>query len=146
MCQRKQQTFHAQERKEIYNRSNWPVNPLITVTLVHKIAMNPFTRLNPFVCGTLSRQVKGCKDDSGSQNRTVYKQKKRRKEKEKNVANRQLERERVREDNGNSHACLWKSLTHAQHVAKRLREYNSYMNYVLTLSPSLTQQTQTHTF
>ena len=35
-CQRQQQTFHAQEQKENYNSSNWPVHQLIAIALVHK--------------------------------------------------------------------------------------------------------------
>ena len=52
------------------------------------------------------------------------------------------------QDNGNSHACLWKSLTNVWHVvlATHVCEYTSDMYYVLILSPWLAQLTQTQTY
>ena len=85
----------------------------------------PSTRLNPPVTGPSSRQVRAVRMTGGPRavqskkcsSRLTWTKKKR------------LEMQAK----GNSHACLWKSLTHSHHVGTRIYGYTPDMYYVLTL-------------
>ena len=84
----------------------------------------------PSCSGTVSKTGKGSKDDSESQGHTVKNT-----QQPVNLRKKRLEMQA----NGNSHACLRKSLTYARHVATRIRGYTPDMYYVLTLSTGLVQ-------
>ena len=91
------------------------------------IPTTPNTQQNPPVSGPLSRQVRSLRMTLGP---TEVQSKM---QQPVNLREKRLEMQ----DNGHSHACLRKSLTHVRNVAlaTHVREFTSDMYYVLTLSP-----------